>query len=431
MNITDCGNAVTSTHSIGTQCLAKEPPQSARSEGKTRKYRQRRDEIVSIASELINVHGAAGLTFADVARELSLDTSSIIYYFRKREQLAAACFARTLDLMAKSVAHAAQASTPQARVRNYLRTNFDLFIRQRPATAPRLANLSDMRALEGEARAELDEKFLAIFGQIRDFFADTSADIMANSVRAHIVMANALCLFGWLDSYLESDLSRVFDRTCDLFERGLAPTRAPWRKDVIALEADVTEADPLDRFLHAATNLINEQGYRGASVEKIAAALGVTIGSFYHHLDNKDDLVAACCERSFALFERAQTHADAIGGSAGDRLGTLIATLLAHQFNAESPLLRVAAYQALPPDLRQKMYARGNQEAMHIAGLISDGRSDGSIRDVDPYVASQVIMATLNAAVDLRIWGENFAALPSPEIYARLLVRGIFSPVET
>lgn len=400
-------------------------------DGPTRRFRQRRESIVSIASELINVHGAAGLTFADVARELNLDTSSIVYYFRKKEQLAAACFAHTLDLMAQSVAEAGKAGSGKARVRNFLRSNFDLFIRQRPGTSPRLANLSDMRAVEGEARAALDERFLQIFGDIRDFFANDSDDLMANSVRAHIVLANALWLFGWLDSYLDSDLSRVLDRTCDILEGGLAPASIIWREDVIPLEGGTTDNEALDRFLHAATNLINEQGYRGASVEKIAAALGVTIGSFYHHLDNKDDLVAACCERSFVTFERAQAHADEIGGTAGDRLGTLIATLLAHQFTAESPLLRIAAYQALPPDLRQKMYARGNQEAMHVAGLVSDGGSDGSIRNVDPYVASQVIMATLNAAVDLRIWGESFAALPSPEIYARLLVRGLFSPDRT
>ena len=53
-----------------------------------------------------------------------------------------------------------------------------------------------------------------------------------------------------------------------------------------------------DAFLQAATFLINEQGYRGASVEKISARLNVTKGSFYHYNDNKDDLVANCFERS-------------------------------------------------------------------------------------------------------------------------------------
>ena len=55
----------------------------------------------------------------------------------------------------------------------------------------------------------------------------------------------------------------------------------------------------LRAFLLAATRLINELGYRGASVQRIASELNVTKGSFYHHLDAKDDLVAACYRRSF------------------------------------------------------------------------------------------------------------------------------------
>jgi hypothetical protein len=35
-------------------------------------------------------------------------------------------------------------------------------------------------------------------------------------------------------------------------------------------------------YLRAATRLVNEYGYRGASVDRIAAELRLTKGSFYH-----------------------------------------------------------------------------------------------------------------------------------------------------
>ena len=63
-------------------------------------------------------------------------------------------------------------------------------------------------------------------------------------------------------------------------------------------------------FLLAATRLINELGYRGASVQRIAAELNVTKGSFYHHLDAKDDLVIACYRRSFDTISDAQRLAE-------------------------------------------------------------------------------------------------------------------------
>ena len=62
-----------------------------------------------------------------------------------------------------------------------------------------------------------------------------------------------------------------------------------------------------ETFLTAATRLINQRGYRGASVEKISAELNVTKGSFYHHNDAKDELVVACFERTFDVMRRVQS----------------------------------------------------------------------------------------------------------------------------
>ncbi len=95
--------------------------------------------------------------------------------------------------------------------------------------------------------------------------------------------------------------------------------------------------------MRAATILINQQGYRGASVEKISGLLKVTKGSFYHHNDNKDDLVANCFSRSFAQIRAVQDAADAKGGSGWDRICTASATLVRSQLGPGGPLLRVTA----------------------------------------------------------------------------------------
>ncbi len=63
-------------------------------------------------------------------------------------------------------------------------------------------------------------------------------------------------------------------------------------------------------FLRAATELINAEGYRGASVSKIASRLNVTKGSFYHHLETKDELVEECFERTWDILRQGQLAAD-------------------------------------------------------------------------------------------------------------------------
>src|SRR3546814_21031898 len=90
-------------------------------------------------------------------------------------------------------------------------------------------------------------------------------------------------------------------------------------------------------------------GYRGASVQRIASELNVTKGSFYHHLDAKDDLVIACYKRSFATIAEAQRLANERGGPHWRRLSSNIETLLDVQFSDRGLLQRTTALPGLPP----------------------------------------------------------------------------------
>ena len=86
----------------------------------------------------------------------------------------------------------------------------------------------------------------------------------------------------------------------------------------------------LDRngWIDGAFEALAEEGLPGMRVEALAKRFGVTKGSFYHHLDAKDDLVIACCQRSFDIIGDTQRLADAQGGSQWQRLASAVATLL-------------------------------------------------------------------------------------------------------
>jgi AcrR family transcriptional regulator len=53
------------------------------------------------------------------------------------------------------------------------------------------------------------------------------------------------------------------------------------------------------RLLDAAERLLSERGYRGASVDLVSAAAGVTKGAFYHHFASKDELFLGLLEDRF------------------------------------------------------------------------------------------------------------------------------------
>ncbi|MCV7176350.1 TetR/AcrR family transcriptional regulator [Mycolicibacterium sphagni] len=54
------------------------------------------------------------------------------------------------------------------------------------------------------------------------------------------------------------------------------------------------------RILDAATEIAGERGYEGTSIGAVSAKCGLPASSIYWHFKDKDDLIAAVIERSFA-----------------------------------------------------------------------------------------------------------------------------------
>ncbi len=76
------------------------------------------------------------------------------------------------------------------------------------------------------------------------------------------------------------------------------------------------------RILDAATEIASERGYEGTSIGLVSAKCGLPASSIYWHFKDKDDLIAAVIERSFANVLAAwEMPAD---GTARDRLVSMV-----------------------------------------------------------------------------------------------------------
>jgi AcrR family transcriptional regulator len=394
----------------------------------TVRFRQKRDAILAAAAEAINEQSAKGMTFADVARRVGLNTTSVTYYFKRKEDLAAAAFEHTLDYLLLMIDDAMAEPTPAERVRRYLQLNMARLERVRLGEERPMAVLSDLRAMEDGARDRLLAGWREVFRRTRALWgapANRAAKDL-HGARAHVLLENTFWLPAWLRRYEPDQYDRVEARLFDIFEHGLAGPDARWAPQLLDLEHDEREPGRA-AFLLAATRLINELGYRGASVQRIASQLNVTKGSFYHHLDAKDELVIACYARSFDTIAAAQRLADAAGGTHWQRLSSAIATLLDVQFAERAPLLRTTALSGLPANVRSAMVDRSNLVARRYAGTIMDGVAEGSIRPVDALIASQTLMALQNAAFDMRKWAGTMPRERAIAMYASTLLFGLFN----
>ena len=399
----------------------------------TDRFQKKREAILDASTILLNQHGVKGLTLAVAAAAVDLSTTSVTYYFKRKDDLAAACIMRGLNWLLAAVDTALTEATPQARLHKLLELYLERLRLTAIGEAPPLPALSDIRALNNPQRTEVFEAFMRLFRKVRGLFETPELGWLGRgkrTARTHMLLEQLFWAAVWLAKYDPEDYGRIRERMYDILVGGLAAEGAAWEPTPIPL-ADLAarEGPEMSRetFLLAATRLINSRGYRGASVDKISAELNVTKGSFYHHNDAKDDLVVACFDRTFDVMRRVQRLAMGIEGDQWARISSAAAALAEYQLSEYGPLLRTSALSALPSEIREEQVAHSNRVSDRFASMISDGIAEGSIRPVDPFIAAQMLNATLNAGAELGFWVNGVTQKAAPAVFARPALMGIFA----
>ena len=96
----------------------------------------------------------------------------------------------------------------------------------------------------------------------------------------------------------------------------MATSEKPQRRRRLDGEASRT------RILDAATEIASERGYEGTSIALVSTKCGLPASSIYWHFKDKDDLIAAVIERSFAHVLSAWRMPD--DGAVRERLVTMV-----------------------------------------------------------------------------------------------------------
>ncbi|HMA09494.1 MAG TPA: TetR/AcrR family transcriptional regulator, partial [Ramlibacter sp.] len=398
----------------------------------TARFRDKREAILDGAARMFNQHGVKGGMISDIARSVGLATNSLTYYYRKKEDLVVACLLRSMEAMGAAADAAAGAGTLAERVRGFVARYLGLLAEIGAGRHPELIVFSDLLTVTAPHDAVVAAAYNELFRRVRrllDVGPPGAQDAAARNARAHLLLSSVSWARAWLFRYEPDDYPRVAARIADILLHGIAThglqpaaAAAPlhWNASADAAVDSATR----EAYLRAATRLVNQHGYQGASVDRIAAVLQLTKGSFYHHHETKEELIAACFERTFGVMRAAQAAALAAPGSGLDRLALACRALLAFQMSPEGPLLRVTAWTGLPDPLRTETRRTMGRLGERFATLVIDGMDDGSVRVVDPSITAQVISGMINAAAELERWARGIAATNVFELYAMPVFTG-------
>ena len=200
------------------------PPQTAR-------FQEKRDTLLAAAARHFNQQGVKGATLGDIAASVGLVTTSLTYYYRKKEDLATACFLRAIVAHESLALAAADAPTVAARVARFFSLHADLLAAiERGEQAP-LMVFSDIRALPDAQASTVFAAYTDMFRRVRALLSGPETaglDRDDLNARAHLMLSAAHRVRAWIDQHEVDEYPRVARRVADLLLHGLAPPGASW-----------------------------------------------------------------------------------------------------------------------------------------------------------------------------------------------------------
>ena len=399
----------------------------------TQKYLKRREAIIGTSARLFNRDGLKGATLAEIAGDVGLLTHSITYYYRRKEDLAAACLLTALETTRNVVLDATRQSRPEDRIRSYVCGYADLLAEIATGTRDELVFFNDIRALTGSHARRVFDAYNDLFRSVRSLLpaGGSAEDRPSRNARAHLLLSLVNMMRAWISRYEPSDYRPAAERMSAILIDGLARSPKSWREagapelgwPRTAAARDVVP----EAFLRAATMMVNEQGYRGASLDRIASSLNLTKGSFYHHYASKDELIIACFERTFDVVRRMQSLAIERSPSGWARLCMSARELVRFQLSDQGPLLRITAWGALPIGQRKDAQAGLNRLTERFGRFIVEAMQQGEVRVLDASIAAQLVSTMVNAASELERWAPGLTAENAVRLYVRPLFAGLLS----
>ncbi len=333
--------------------------------------------------------------------------------------------------MADLLALANAEPTPQQRLTRFIALYMGL---QREVTAgrrPPLINFWDLRAMTGPGAETAGAAFSDLFRTFRQWFCDPAGPILTRAeqnARTHLVFSALLAAKEWIARFEVEDYDRGAARLADVLIGGLAGPGSTWSM--------IDEALPLTSRRRRSRARRSCVPPRSSSTSRATAAprsiasrpsCSVTKGSFYHHNDTKDELVAECFQRSLEVMRLAHRAVPPESGSGWARLGAIAERLVRFQRSENGPLLRYSALAAMPTATRPALMMGFDRLAQRTSGVIVDGIADGSISPVDPTVAALFVNGMVNAAAELHHWVHGVTEEEAIKSFVRPGLLGVFT----
>tara|TARA_R110001599_G_scaffold145321_1_gene327689 strand:+ start:158584 stop:159873 length:1290 start_codon:yes stop_codon:yes gene_type:complete len=410
---------------------------------RTVQHDAKRLAILSQAARLFNYKGSRATTLKDIAENLGLTKTSLYYYVKTKEELIYQCYMAALefhhsnlDLMEKR--HGA----PLDRLGGYFLLHFENWLAAVEGRGPHVAALLEIASLKGTHRTEVEAQYIAMFKRLRQYLRDGIADGSFRPVEptatTRALLGSVDWVFSWLHKIPTEKVNETAQQAIDILTHGLYAGRKGYPTSAVdqveptdfhleGFNREQQNRMKQDAFYKAGTWLFNKQGFDGTSLDEIAEQLHVSKGAFYYHIRNKEDLLFNCYSRSLDIVENIYRQARDSDASGLEKVEKTFRRIFYFQNSNDGPLIRYNSITALPMERRRAILKRTDANNACFGNFLREGINDGSVREVDPFVAQNLIAGAVNASMELSLWRKidnvDAAAIDYFDIFLNGLVK--------
>ncbi len=158
-----------------------------------------------------------------------------------------------------------------------------------------------------------------------------------------------------------------------------------------------------EALCEAAVSILQEEGWQGLTIERLASSAGVAKGTVYNYFRDKREIIYFVAERSMEDLRETILGTDISRGDPVRHLEKFLDVLLAHMFEKRRTLSALFRVMTEDAEVRKAACDSRNHPAHEIRERTRDlfrrGVSEGRFRPGDPVLMDAVLHATLHGVI--------------------------------
>ncbi|MBC7983950.1 MAG: TetR/AcrR family transcriptional regulator [Candidatus Obscuribacterales bacterium] len=370
----------------------------------------RLERVLTEASRQLNANGLSLTSVADIATTLGISRAALYYYVEDRENLVFLCYRRTYETIARHLGEAIRLGSDAADA-------IGLFVdRMLDPTQPEIATRAEISCLNAERHQIIQGLHDAITTRLAHLLEVGARAGILRNCDSEVAAATILSMITWAPlSRHWTEMAKQFGHgrvlatvkttiLAGLFkERGQLPDFKPFDlSPLIARAGGVFDRRGLsdvkrDTLLAVASRLFTHKGIDSTSLEEIAAQAGVSKRTLYHHVGDKEAVVAACYRRALRTVLFIKDRMLAYDGPPVQALAAAYHAISIVLLSDDlTPIFPLTGYRTVSPQTKEDLYVGLTELGIGYFRVMSTAIADGTLVEMDIPVRQVIIFGAFS-----------------------------------